>query len=126
MSSTDLFNPPALIPGTSAASMTWWLVIVRLVTVVVAAALGLNLGFGHDRFTTTTLWLVIAFGVMTVANMATTILQLRREAAETRAGYTSFRRKHLDLPQLDARTGDVIRAAGQPHLGAKAGSVTSQ
>lgn len=109
-----------MLPGPAAGPLLKWVLVARFIGILPAVGLGLNLGFGHDRVTGTTIVLFVLFVACIVFNLFVTRYQLGREQAETAAGYTTFRRKHLNLPQLDPRTGDVVRAAGAPYLGSAA------
>ncbi|MDQ1552334.1 MAG: hypothetical protein QOD50_1756, partial [Actinomycetota bacterium] len=60
-------------------------------------------------------WIIAPAGVM-VAGLILQVLTSRAKKRETAAGYTTLRTAHVELDQLDPRSGDVVRKAGEPYL----------
>jgi hypothetical protein len=54
-------------------------------------------------------------GLDVVAAVLIALLSRRAQTRESAAGYTTLWRQHPTLPQLDSRSGAVIRAAGEPY-----------
>lgn len=112
MSSTDA--QPTLLPGVSAR--TWQLVLQIIVWVATAATVFLlvanfvNGGRGFDFA-----YFIPMIAAYVLAYVAVFVSSARGKK-EIAAGYTTLRRGNPTLPQLDAKTGEVLRKPGEPYL----------
>ncbi|MBN9240384.1 MAG: hypothetical protein BGO97_11770 [Micrococcales bacterium 70-64] len=106
-----------LVPGRPAS---WWssahaAFTVGLGILVIAAVIVGALVLQLDRGA----FIVPVIAVVAVSSTLT-LLAMRRgfpnENREVAAGYTTLYRSHQELPQVDPKTGAVIRAAGEPFI----------
>jgi hypothetical protein len=107
-----------LLPGVSAARWSWvvlWLWLLSIACFIV--------GFVFEFFPPLThvlpfgaFALIVPAVVITFGLRVGSLTGLPHEKAETRAGYTTLRRKYPNLQQLDPKTGAVLRRAGEPYL----------
>jgi hypothetical protein len=114
MTSTSQVHIPDRVPGISAGALYQWVIVTRVWAVADVVICAVELSAMKNMPTAELVVLIAILAVFILLSMATALFQWRRIARETDAGYTTLWRKNQYLPQLDARTGQVIRAAGQP------------
>lgn len=113
MSSTDAH--PTLLPGVSAG--TWQLVLRILVWIAIAATAFAVLGNVFLRRGTGSDFAYFIPGIVAYALLYLTIfLAGARGKREVAAGYTTLPRSNPTVAQLDAKTGELLRRAGEPYL----------
>jgi hypothetical protein len=111
MSSTDA--QPQLLPGMSASA---WDPVFRVLTWIAGASTVLAIAFEISPLGSgySVDWLIpifVSYGLLYAALFARGI----RAKKEVAAGYTTLWRENPTLPQLDAKTGAVVRKAGEPY-----------
>jgi hypothetical protein len=112
MTSTD--GRSRLLPGPSAFRLNRSLTIVG--GAVVLAYVPAFVATITNHLQDVVSWWVIAPLGGLVAALVLQVLAGRVTKRERLAGYTTLRRAHVELDQLDPRSGDVVRKAGEPYL----------
>jgi hypothetical protein len=112
MTSTD--DQPTLLPGVSART---WRVVVHVATgVAITAAvvasipnwLGSGTGFTFAWYIPMIVALLLVYSILFILGV--------RTKSEVAAGYTTLARGNVTVPQLDPRTGVILRKAGESYL----------
>jgi hypothetical protein len=128
MTSTD--STPAShierVPGISALIWNRTLALVYFAAFIVFLIVFLTaivIGFRQAPW-----FLWAAFSLLGIAAVATLLLFAGRplETREVRAGYTTLPRKYPELPQLDPKTGIVVRNPGEPYLRSRSAAAAAQ
>ncbi|HEX3678711.1 MAG TPA: hypothetical protein VHU90_03230 [Galbitalea sp.] len=112
MTSTD--GRSRLLPGPSAFSLSRSLTVVGVA--VVLSYVPSLIATITNRLQDDLWWWVIAPAAGMVVLLVPQALTSRATKREVAAGYTSLRTAHVELDQLDPRSGEVVRKAGEPYL----------
>jgi hypothetical protein len=115
---TSTSPTPSLLPGIPAS--TW----ARLTSITLYVMIPAYVGFGvlrlfaenQELFNRWFLPTAIYGGTFLVATLVFGAVLRWRSKRELAAGYTTLRRSNPTVPQLDPRTGQLLRKAGEPYL----------
>jgi hypothetical protein len=108
-------RPPKLLPGMSAFTWSRILFVAKgAVIAFVAVAFMLEISHGFRGGSWYRRFEIPLFTLVWILPMANSFAPFERR--ETRAGYTTLRRAHPELSQLDPRTSEIVRPAGAPYL----------
>lgn len=101
-------------------AVSWNRLLVRS-TVVIFGVYGLFLlvevfGLADVFDSSLSPWLFVPAGILVAVTLVSRLGRHLADSAESVAGYTTLTNEHQNLPQLDPRTGRVIRPAGGTYL----------
>ena len=113
---------PAMLPGP--ASSTWAKIAFVLAAALALQAVGWPIFYFATGSTKTSpnpviyvyLW---ALGIGVVVYHILLLAMFLRGRAESRAGYTTAAKRYIERPQLDPKTGRIVRAAFEPYIDRK-------
>jgi len=111
-------EPPKLLPGITAFAwvrgLQWVLIVTLALFVLVLLAVVFAWSWLGSRILFVEIPLVVLVWVVPLLMRAAPY-----ERRESEAGYTTLPRKHPELPQLDWKTGAVVRAPGAQYVSSK-------
>ncbi len=112
VTSTDV--GPQLLPGISASA---WQSVLRVCFGIAAAAMVATSAITIFRRTSGVnfTWFIPVFVAYGLVYVGALVLSVRTKK-EVAAGYTTLGRANPTLPQLNAKTGEIVRKAGEPYL----------
>jgi hypothetical protein len=115
MAIREATSTPVLLRGPSARAWSRAMFVVWPIVIVAVLALAITVSLPSSSFGNTLVDMLMGLVLvcLPVGIIGGSLIRQR----ETEGGYTTLRNAHRELSQLDPRTGDVVREAGDLYIG---------